>query len=95
MVPGEDLVAPAAKRPAEPAHFGWVLGVEEIVDELVEVGLGLRGVGLGVEAAEGLLGVPREADLSSWVAGLEQAAQLLLAVVVEAFVAVVSRRRDR
>src|SRR5690606_2421367 len=57
------------------------------VGELGDEPVGLGRVVDGVDASDGLLGVPGEADLAAGIAGLEQPDELGVAGVVEAFVA--------
>ena len=86
MVPVDDLGVPAGQGAAQAAQFGRAVGVGEVVDELGGVGGGELGAVDVLEAAEGLFGVPRQADLAVGVAGGEQAAEFRLAAFAEAFV---------
>ncbi len=85
-MPGDDLVMPGAQGPAELLELTGHVGVAEVLDEISEVVAGgLRG--LVVEPAEGLLGVPRHTDLPLRVARLQEAEQLLVALLIETLVA--------
>jgi hypothetical protein len=75
-----------AQRPPEGADLGWHRLIGCVGSEGVEEPFRLFG-GLGVEAAEGLLGVPAHPHLTPWVAGLEEPEQLLVALLVETFMA--------
>ena len=84
--PVDDLGVPAGQAAAQAAQLRRAVGVGMVVGECGGVGVGeLRAVDV-VEAAEGLVGVPRQADFAVVVAGGEQAAEFRVAAFAEAFV---------
>jgi len=78
-VPGADLLAPAAKRPAKLTQLGGHVTLEQALDELGEVARGVIG-GLVIQAPQRL--VRYHAMRTSL-----EAQELLVALIVEAFVA--------
>ena len=86
VVPVDDGDLPAGQGAAQAAQFGRAVGVAQVLDEFGGVALGELGAVDVIEAAEGLFGVPRQADLAVWVAGGEQAPELGVAAFSEAFV---------
>src|SRR3546814_7357179 len=77
---------PGAQRPAELLELAGHVAVAKVLGELAEIGAGRLGE-LVVEPAQGLLRVPRHAHLALGVTGLEEPEELLVALVVETFVA--------
>lgn len=63
-----------------------MVGAGHVGDELVEENAGIVWIGGGEGLANRFLVMPGHADLASGVAGLEAPDQLLIALVVEAFV---------
>ena len=85
-VPVHDGDLPAGQGAAQAAQLGRAVGVGEVGGEVGEVRVGDGGAGDVVEAAEGCLGVARQANLAAGIAGGEQAPQLGVAGFVESFV---------
>jgi len=84
-MPRRELGAPAGDRAPEALHLGRTRVVLEIDAELSDELDGEVGVGDRVDRAHDFFGVPRHAHLTSRVAGFEQAPQLRVSVVVQAF----------
>lgn len=86
LVPGQDVVPPAAERARERAQlFGHVV-VCHVDHEFVEVGGSQCGIRDVVELMHGLFGVPAHAHFSLGVTGLEEPDELRLALFVETLV---------
>ena len=94
-MPGDDLVALAGDGAAEPTELEGHVAVGEVARCLVDPLSGELVVGLVVDLTHDFLGVPREPDLASWVAGAEQSHQVVVLVVGQSFRASTSRRRAR
>ena len=60
VVPVGDLVMPTTQGAARPGQFGWTVRVGEILDEFTQVGVSELGAVDVIEAAQGLVGVPRQ-----------------------------------
>ena len=58
-MPGDDLVAPAGDRAAEPADLGWHLAVGEVPHDLVDPVAGELVVGVVVDLTDDFLSVNR------------------------------------
>ena len=84
-VPVHDGGVPATEGAAQAAQLRRAVGVGEVGGEFSEVGAGELGAVDVIEAAEGFLGVPCQADLAAGVAGCEQAAELGVAAFAEPF----------
>ena len=82
VVPVDDVGVPAGQGASEAARFRRTGSVGEFGG----VTLGELGTVDVIEAAEGFLGVPRQAHLAVGVAGCEQAAESGVAAFAEAFV---------
>ena len=74
-VPVRDLGAPAPDGAAQPVDFCWHGGVLQVGGELGDGRGAHLGVVDGIDASEGLFGVPGVADLAVGVASLQQAPQ--------------------
>src|SRR5690606_19917042 len=81
-----DLVPPAGDRAAELADLRWTRVVLEVRAEAGDELEADVGIGVVVDLADDLLGVPRHAHLALGVARLEQPHELLPTAIVEAFV---------
>ena len=81
VVPVDDGGVPAGQGAAQAAQLRRAVGVAQVVGKFAEVGAGELGAVDVIEAAEGLLGVPRQADFAVGVAGGEQAAEFGLGCV--------------
>ena len=79
----------------EATHLGRHLGVGEVTHDLVDPGDGELVVGVVVDLADDLLGVPGEPHLPLRVAGSEQAEQLSWPSTLSRSRAITSRRRQR
>jgi hypothetical protein len=84
-MPRHDLFTPAADGPAQRAHLGWHRRITEILGELIDEVAGEGRVVDVVDRADGLLGVPHHADLTTRIPGSEQTPQLRVAALVETF----------
>jgi len=81
LMPGGDLVLPAQQRPAERAGVDWLVGDLEIIADPFAHPLGGE-VGIGIELAHGLLGLPQGSHVASGIAGTQSPAELLFALFV-------------
>ena len=69
MVPVDDGGVLAGEDAAQAEQVGRAVGAAQVVGEFGGVGVGELGAVDVIEAAEGLVGVPRRADFAAGVAG--------------------------
>ena len=85
VVPVDDLVMPTTQGAAQPGQLRWTVTVGEVVGEFTQIGVSELGAVDVIEAAQGLVGVPRQTDLALGIACGEQTAEFGVAVFAEPF----------
>ena len=91
-MPCTDLIGPLRDGPPVPAHIDGHGGIGEVAADLSDPGVGEARVGVVVDLADHLLGVPREPHLLSGVASTEQTEHTHVFVIGESFTAIQPRR---
>ena len=76
---------PADQGATERAGFAWVVLVLKIVAELLDPLPGKVRVVVAVELSDGFLGLPHGGHVASGITGAQQAEELFLARLTEAF----------
>jgi hypothetical protein len=95
LVPRSDLILPVDAGSTQRLDFGRKRIAVDIPPNTVDVLDREIGVGVGADLTKGSVRMPRHLDLTTWVAGSEEAEEFRSSVIGEPLSALVSNRRSR